>query len=75
MKKNKLSKFDQKIMVESAINRLRSRGEVINSLDIIWTNHQYMFSKDSNLGDMVKQELNIMMSEERDKKINEILIY
>jgi len=62
-------------MVESAINRLRSRGEVINSLDIIWTNHQYMFSKDSNLGDMVKQELNIMMSEERDKKINEILIY
>jgi hypothetical protein len=65
--------FDHQQMVRTALHRLRSRGEEINDLDVMFTNGQFMFSTEGNVGELVKAELQVMFQEERDKKIDEIL--
>jgi hypothetical protein len=67
------SVFDYQQMIRESLHRLRSRGVDINDLDVMMSNGSFMFSTESDIGELVKKELNLIFIEEREKKINEIL--
>ena len=67
------SVFDYQQMIREALHRLRSKGFQINDLDVMMSNGSFMFSTESDVGELVKEEINLMFIEERENKINEIL--
>jgi hypothetical protein len=67
------SAFEYQQMIRESLHRLRSRGVEINDLDVMMSNGEFMFGVESNVGELVKEEINLIFIEEREKKINEIL--
>lgn len=61
-------------MVREAIDRLRERGYEIYDSDVFYHQNRFMFNTEKEwLSEIVKEEVNTIFAEMREKKINQIL--